>query len=51
MFHGKGDHMLLTIRIVDGWHHVIIAGRPDKWGYSTEAAAKRRMESILEGFI
>lgn len=39
--------MLLAIRVIDGWHHVIIAGTPDKFGYSTEAAAKRRMEDIL----
>lgn len=39
--------MLLTIKIIEGWHHVIIAGRPDKFGYSTEAAANRRMEDIL----
>lgn len=43
--------MLLTIKIIEGWHHVIIAGRPDKFGYSTEEAAKRRMETILCGFL
>jgi len=43
--------MLLCIRMIDGWHHVIIAGTPDKFGYSTEAAAKRRMEDLLSRLV
>jgi hypothetical protein len=43
--------MLLAIRMIDGWHHVIIAGTPDKFGYSTEAAAKRRMEDLLSRLV
>jgi hypothetical protein len=43
--------MLLSIRMIDGWHHVIIAGTPDRFGYSTEAAAKRRMEDLLSRLV
>lgn len=43
--------MLLSIRMIEGWHHVIIAGRPDKFGYSTEEAAKRRMEDLLSRLV
>lgn len=40
--------MLLSIKTIDGWFYVIVAGRPDRIGYSTEAAAKRRLETILD---
>ena len=43
--------MLLTVKVIEGWHFVIVAGRPDVFGYSTEAAANRRLETILQGWI
>lgn len=43
--------MLLTVKLIEGWHYVIVAGKPDVFGYSTEAAARRRLETILAGWI
>lgn len=43
--------MLLTIELIEGWYFVIVQGRQDKLGYSTEVAAKRRLETILAGWI
>lgn len=43
--------MLLTIKQIEGWFYVIIAGRQDRFGYSTEEAALRRQEIILAGWI
>lgn len=43
--------MLLTIKLVDGWHYVVVQGRVEKIGYSTEAAAQRRLNAILSGWI
>lgn len=43
--------MLLTVKQIEGWFYVIVAGKPDRLGYSTAAAAQRRLETILEGWI
>ena len=43
--------MLLTVKLIEGWHYVIVCGQRDAFGYSTEVAAKRRLETILAGWI
>lgn len=43
--------MLLTVKLIEGWHYVIVCGKPDSFGYSTATAAQRRLETILAGWI
>lgn len=43
--------MLLTITTIDGWHYVVVQGRIERIGFSTETAAKRRLNAILDGWI
>ena len=43
--------MLLTITTIEGWFYVVVQGRAERFGFSTETAAKRRMEQVLNGWI
>jgi hypothetical protein len=43
--------MLLSVKLIEGWYYVIVAGRPDRFGYSTIAAAQRRLDAIFDGWI